>query len=239
MHNMRKMLTLLLPATCVLCGDRAIEPFNLCPGCLGDLPRMHAACSRCATPLPYPDICAQCTMSPPVFRYALAAFRYLDPLNTLIQQLKFQKVLIIAPTLGNLLRIRVEQAGVLDSECILPVPLHPRRLRQRGFNQSAEIAKIVASGTNIPIRPFWVRRNRDTPSQSGMHNVQARHRNVRGAFSASSRLARYRRVAIVDDVVTTGATAAELARAILARGVESVDLWCIARAERGQFRATN
>lgn len=235
---MHKILAVLLPATCVLCGDRAIEPFNLCSGCLGDLPGMHAACRRCAIPLPYPDTCAQCTMNPPVFRHAFAAFRYLDPINTLIQQLKFQRALAIAPTLGHLLRIRVKQAGVLDSECILPVPLHPRRLRQRGFNQSMEVARIVAAGTNIPLRPFWVRRNRDTPAQSGMHNVRARHRNVRGAFSASIRLARYRRVAIVDDVVTTGATAAELARTILAQGVESVDLWCVARAERGHIRST-
>lgn len=177
-------------------------------------------------------------MNPLVFRHSLAAFRYLDPINTLIQQLKFQKSLTIAPTLGHLLHIRIKQAGVLDSECILPVPLHPRRLRQRGFNQSMEVARIVAAGTNIPLRPFWVRRNRDTPAQSGMHNVQARHRNVRGAFSASVRLARYRRVTIVDDVVTTGATAAELARTILAQGVESVDLWCVARAERGHIRSS-
>ena len=234
---MYRVLSLLLPASCVLCGGRAMEHLNLCSECLDDLPRMHEACRRCATPLVDSDICERCTTSPPAFHRTLAAFRYLEPVDTLIQQLKFHKALAIAPTLGHLLRIRVEQAGMLDPECILPVPLHPHRLRERGFNQSMEIARVIAAETNIPLRPLWVRRNRDTPAQSGMRNVEARHRNVRGAFSASKRLARHRRVAIVDDVITTGATATELAQTILAQGVKSVDLWCVARAERTYVRS--
>ena len=231
----KRLLGLLLPRVCVLCSDRAAEPFNLCDGCIGDLPGMNGACRRCALPLPAPGsgLCARCATDPPPFRRAVAAFRYVEPVDTLIQQLKYQGDLAVAPTLGRLLARRIADAGAGGPECILPVPLHPRRLRARGFNQSLEIAKPLAAGTGIPVKRYWVKRTRDTPVQSQIQGIPARRRNVRDAFAASPRLARYARVAIVDDVVTTGATAAELARVVLAQGVESVDLWCVARAERG------
>ena len=232
---MHGLLALLLPRICLLCGDGAEEPYNLCTGCIRTLPRIDVFCRRCALPLPAADseVCAQCAGAPPPFRRATAAFRYVDPLDTLIRQLKYQRDLSVASTLGRLLAQRI--AGETDAdrpECILPVPLHVRRLRVRGFNQSLEIARTLAAGTGIPVKHHWVGRTRDTTVQSRAPSVRARHINVRDAFTASRRLARFRRVAILDDVVTTGATAAELARCILARGVESVDLWCVARAER-------
>ncbi len=236
---MREVLALLLPRICVLCGDRAAEPFNLCTGCVLDLPRIAGACRRCGLPLPSSGlgICARCASAPPPFRRTLAAFRYADPLDTLIQQLKYQGDIAVAPTLGRLLAQRIAEEDPDGPECLLPVPLHPRRLRARGFNQSLEIAKAVGAGAGIPVKRYWVRRTRDTPVQSRAQSIRARRLNVRGAFTASRHLARYRRVAIIDDVVTTGATAAELARTILAQGVESVDLWCVARAE-GSFGPT-
>ena len=232
---MQDLLALLLPRICLLCGDGAEEPYNLCTGCIRALPRIEAFCRRCALPLSTADseVCVQCVSAPLPFRHAVAAFRYVDPLDTLIQRLKYQRDLSVASTLGRLLAERIADSGDTEGpECILPVPLHTRRLRVRGFNQSLEVARTLASGTGIPVKPLWVGRARDTPVQSRARSVRARHLNVRGAFTASRRLARFRRVAIVDDVVTTGATAAELARCILARGVESVDLWCVARAER-------
>lgn len=235
---MRDLLALLLPRICVLCGDWAAEPFNLCPGCVRDLPGIGDACRRCALPLPSSgaDVCARCTSAPPPFRRALAAFRYADPLDSLIQQLKYRGDITIAPTLGRMLAQRVTEEEAGGPECLLPVPLHPRRLRARGFNQSLEIARATGAVAGIPVKRHWVRRARDTPVQSRAQGIRARRLNVRGAFTASRRLARFRRVAIIDDVVTTGATAAELARVILAQGVESVDLWCVARAE-GSFGA--
>ena len=229
------LLSTLLPRTCVLCGDQAAEPFNLCTGCIHGLPKTQESCRRCALPVPVssPGTCARCTIAPPPFRRATAAFRYEEPVDTLIRQLKYQRDLAVAPTLGRLLGQRVVETGVGDSECILPVPLHPRRLRTRGFNQSLEIAKSLASTVGVPVKRHWVKRVRDTMVQSQTQGVGARLQNVRGAFTASSRLARFRSVTIVDDVVTTGSTTAELARVILAQGVESVDLWCVARAEQG------
>ena len=232
---MHDLLALLVPRICLLCGGGAKEPFNLCAGCIRDLPRVDAFCKRCALPLPVPgpQTCTQCVSAPPPFRRAVAAFRYLEPLDTLIRQLKYQQDLSVAPTLGRLLSQRIALEDHADRpECILPVPLHFRRLRTRGFNQSLEIAKTLAAGAEIPMKHLWVKRTRDTAIQSRAQSIRARHLNVRGAFAASPRLARFRCVAIVDDVVTTGATAAELARVVLARGVESVDLWCVARAER-------
>lgn len=231
---MHDLMARLLPRICLLCGDGAEEPYNLCTGCIRALPRIDAFCRRCALPLPAVDseVCAQCVRAPPPFRRAVAAFRYVDPLDTLIQQLKYQRDLSVASTLGRLLAKRIAEAGAGDPECILPVPLHPRRLRARGFNQSLEIAIVLAAGTGIPVKRHWTKRTRNTLAQSQVQSIPARRRNVRGAFAASPRLSRYARVTIVDDVVTTGATAAELARVVLAQGVESVDLWCVARAER-------
>lgn len=236
---MQDLLALLLPRICLLCGDGAEEPYNLCTGCIRALPKIDVFCRRCALPLPVADseVCAQCVSAPPPFRHAVTAFRYADPLDTLIQRLKYQRDLSVASTLGRLLAQRIAGEAEADGpECILPVPLHIRRLRVRGFNQSLEIARILAAATGIPTKPLWVGRARDTPIQSRARSVRARQLNVRGAFTASRRLTRFRRVAIVDDVVTTGATAAELARCILGRGVESVDLWCVARAERSVTR---
>jgi len=232
---MHGLMALLLPRICLLCGDGAEEPYNLCTGCIRALPRIDSSCRRCALPLPAADseVCARCISAAPPFRRATAAFRYVDPLDTLIQRLKYQRDLSVASTLGRLLAQRIAGEAEADGpECIVPVPLHIRRLRMRGFNQSLEIARILAAGTGIPVKHLWVGRARDTPVQSRAQSVRARQLNVRDAFAASRHLARFRRVAIVDDVVTTGATAAELARCILARGVESVDLWCVARAER-------
>ena len=232
---MHALLARLLPRICLLCGENAEEPYNLCPGCIRDLPKIDIFCRRCALPLSASEssVCAGCASAPPPFRRAVAAFRYVEPLDTLIQQLKYQRDLAVASTLGRLLAIRIaEHEDAEGPECILPVPLHRRRLRARGFNQSLEIAKTLAVDTGIPLKRFGVRRTRDTPIQSRAKSVRARRSNVRDAFGASPRLSRLRRVAIVDDVVTTGATAAELARCVLARGVESVDLWCVARAER-------
>lgn len=233
---MHSLVALLFPRTCLLCGDRAEDPHNLCGECIRDLPGIGACCRRCALPLPVPgtEVCAQCTIAPPPFRRAVAALRYLQPVDTLIRQLKFEGNLAVAPTLGWLLARRVgEEDDASVPECIVPVPLHRRRLRARGFNQSLEIARAVATATGVPVRRDWTRRTRDTPVQSRTQSVRGRGINVRGAFSASRRLARFRHVAILDDVVTTGATASELARIVLAAGVERVDLWCVARAERG------
>ena len=164
----KRLLGLLLPRICVLCSDRAAEPFNLCDGCIRDLPGMAGACRRCALPLPLPGpgLCARCAAAPPPFRRAVAAFRYVEPVDTLIQQLKYQGDLAVAPTLGRLLALRIAEAGTGGAECILPVPLHPRRLRARGFNQSLEIAKALAAGTGIPVKRYRVKRTRDTPVQS-------------------------------------------------------------------------
>ena len=233
---MHGLMALLLPRICLLCGDEAEEPYNLCTGCIRDLPGIGDCCRRCALPLPVPgtDVCARCASAPPPFRRAVAALRYVQPVDTLIRQLKFQGNLAVAPTLGRLLAYRVaEEEDASVPECILPVPLHPRRLRTRGFNQSLEIARALGATTGVPVKRDWTSRTRDTPVQSRTQGVRGRSINVRGAFAASRRLARFRHVAILDDVVTTGATASELARVVLAAGVGRVDLWCVARAERG------
>ena len=236
---MHDLMARLLPRICLLCGDGAEEPYNLCTGCIRALPRIGAFCRRCALPLPTVDseVCAQCVSAPPPFRRAVAAFRYVDPLDTLIQRLKYQRDLSVASTLGRLLAKRVAEAGAGDPECILPVPLHPRRLRARGFNQSLEIAiEHWRPGTGIPVKPLWDDANAGhAGAVPGLRTSAPARRNVRGAFTASpSALARFRHVSPLWTTWSLPAPPPPNSRVcILARGVESVDLWCVARAERG------
>ena len=163
---MHSLVALLFPRMCLLCGDRAEDPHNLCGGCIRDLPEIGNCCRRCALPLPVrgTDVCAQCASAPPPFRRAVAALRYVQPVDTLIRQLKFEGNLAVAPTLGWLLAHRVaEEEDASAPECIVPVPLHPRRLRARGFNQSLEIARALGAATGVPVKRDWTRRTRDTP----------------------------------------------------------------------------
>ena len=132
--------------------------------------------------------------------------------------------------LGELLADALEAAQVPRPEMLVPVPLHPHRLRTRGYNQALELARPVARRLALPLQVRAARRQRDTAAQSGLGAV-ARRRNVRGAFAVDAAVAG-RRVALVDDVVTTGHTVRELARAVVAAGAERVEVWCLARAPR-------
>ncbi|WP_242464139.1 ComF family protein [Thiococcus pfennigii] len=225
------VLDWLLPPTCALCGAAGLPGLDLCPGCLADLPHNCAACPRCALPLP-PDqavgaTCGRCQRHPPPFDAAHAAFRYEGPLPALVAGAKFRGRMNLMRLLGScLLRALLEQ-GAARPELIVPVPLHPARLRERGYNQALEIARVPARALGLPIDARGCARVRATAPQMGLERA-ARRLNVRGAFQVTAPPAA-RHVALVDDVVTTGQTAAELARALRRAGVARVDLWAVAR----------
>lgn len=165
------------------------------------------------------------------------AFPYEAPLSTLIHWMKFEGNLPAARTLGWLLAGFVSRAlstgRIEPPDAIVPVPLHTQRLRCRGFNQSQELARHLSRRLEIPLMARACVRTRATAPQSGLPCAASRRRNVAGAFRARGGLSGLARVAVVDDVLTTGATAAELARTLRAAGVGSVDIWVCA----GRFPA--
>lgn len=218
----------LLPPACRLCGDDGQSGRELCPGCEHELPWNRNCCERCAEPLPAVQgrlLCGRCLRRPPAFDQALAPLRFEPPISQLVHAFKFRGDLAAGRLLADLLADAV--AGNRPA-LLLPVPLHDRRLRRRGFNQALELARRLSYRLGIPVNPRILARCRDTPPQHEMP-AQARRANVRGAFEALEELPAVH-VALVDDVLTTGNTAAELARLLKRTGAARVEVWAVARA---------
>ena len=174
-----------------------------------------------------PQLCGRCLRKSPSFDETHAPFLYDDSLRYLITQLKFHRHYKHARLLGTLLARYLAETAELP-ECIIPVPLHRNRYRQRGFNQAIEIARHLSSQLSIPLLLNACIRDRDTAHQTELPAKQ-RLKNMRRAFSAAKPLA-YQHVAIVDDVMTTGATIGALAIELKRQGVNRVDVWVCARA---------
>lgn len=207
---------LVLPPRCVLCGGRGQRPcLDLCPGCEASLPPAGG---------PVPG-------SPSALRRVYVPFSYAAPLDHLVHSLKYRGHLATGRVLGTLLADRVEVLGLhRDVDVIVPVPLHPARLAERGFNQSAELAGRVGRNLRLPVVESLAVRRRATRPQVGLH-LDERRSNLAGAFAATP-AARGLRIALLDDVTTTGRTLQELAAVLLEAGAEAVDGWCVARADR-------
>jgi ComF family protein len=205
----------------VLCGRAGQPPcHDLCRPCEDDLPRAPRGGLRSA--LQGPGIEG--------LDRSFAICAYAPPIDTLIHALKYGGQLAIGRVLGRLLASGAADLGLhLDVDCLLPVPLHPYRHAERGFNQSAEIACFAARALGLPVDFRLAIRTRDTRPQVGLPPTDRRG-NLHDAFAAAPLPPRRRRIAIIDDVMTTGSTVAELARTLRRSGAVSVDAWCVARA---------
>lgn len=229
MLEVDQLLAIVLPRRCALCGDPCAARC-LCPGCEADLPWLGPACPGCGAPLPAGAAgpCGRCGRQRLPATRLWAALSYEYPVDRLVTAAKFHGQLHAARTLGELLALHVDRARPgAPPDLLVPVPLHRRRLGQRGYNQAVEIARPLAALTGATLAPALCERTRPTPKQSGL-SAAARRRNLRGAFAARGRCDGAR-VAIVDDVVTTGSTAAALARALRAAGAADVEVWAAAR----------
>jgi len=213
---------------CLLCAARSLSGL-LCPACRLDLPRLPAEhCPRCALPTAGGNVCGACLRKPPRVSRTHATYSYGHPADVLVQALKYRGELALASYLAADMAEAI--AGKSMPDLIIPMPLHPRRLQARGFNQAGEIARHLSRHLGIPCSSDACRRVRDTPPQVSQP-LKERHRNIRAAFACQRDLAGLR-IALVDDVMTSGASLDELAATALKAGAREVEAWVVARAIR-------
>jgi len=217
-----------LPLHCLLCGAPGDGGMDLCADCAAELPRNRSCCARCALPLATSAaLCGECQRRLPPWDAAWAPFRYGWPLDRLESRYKFGADLAAGRVLSLLWQC--EPCPIRLPQLLLAVPLHRSRLRRRGYNQALELARPLAYALDVPLRHDALLRRRATTAQTDLDAV-ARRRNVHGAFAVREGMALPAHVAILDDVMTTGATLAECARVLRHAGVQRVDVWALARA---------
>ena len=206
-----RIMDFLAPRSCVFCGEPSEgDEKSICTGCFADLPWNDSPLSP----------------TPGIFESSIAVLHYSFPIDVAIKALKFRRRLYYGPALAEILCVAkpLLPAGI---DAVLPVPLHWRRKAMRGFNQATEIAQLIVKSLGVPLVRN-VRRKRATPFQSALGGAE-RERNLQRAFTIA-RPASYTHILIVDDVVTTGATAKALATLLLSSGVTKVSVLAVARA---------
>ncbi|XVO81204.1 ComF family protein [Pseudomonas chlororaphis] len=222
--------------TCLLCDEPADTPQAICTACETELPWLGDHCQVCALPLPAAGLtCGQCLKRPPAFAQVVAPWRYGFPVDSLISRFKHNGKWPFGRLLAELLAQSLQHRFSEDlpqPDALLPVPLARKRLRQRGYNQAAMLARWLGEILQIPCDETSLLRTQDTPSQQGL-DARARQRNLRHAFALMPEAAVHgRHLALVDDVLTTGATAHALARLLLTAGARRVDVYCLARTPK-------
>lgn len=216
----------LLPPGCTLCGASTAGEL-LCAPCLADLPWNTPACPGCALPSAQAVPCPACLQKPRAFDAAHAAFVLATPVQQGIHALKYQARFQQAVWLGTAFASRVRERSAPLPGVLVPVPLHWRRQWWRGYNQSLELARVIGAELGIAVDATAASRQRATPDQIGQTAAQ-RRRNLKGVFAVAPRV-KGQHIALLDDVMTTGATLEELARACKSAGAATVEAWAIAR----------
>lgn len=216
-----------LPAICALCDHYHTGRFAVCSACTTLFMPLGAACHHCAHPLPDEKllICGHCCKKPSVLDRTLTAYRFEEPLRTLMHDFKYREGLYLLTFLGMLMQHALPTEGY-TTDCLIPVPMHPKRIRQRGFNHAAELAKHLSHHLKVPYDVSHCHKHRNTRPQAGLNQTE-RCQNLKGAFHVTPMP--YAHVTLIDDLLTTGSTAKELAGTLKQQGVKRVDLWCCAR----------
>lgn len=229
MNNCLNYVQMHWNSRCVLC-DGSEAHAGICQACRKELTGPGpVSCPLCARPLPQPAVCGACLKRPPYYDATVAACAYRFPVDALIQRFKYSGQLSLAPVLAGLLADHVESRPDL----LIAMPLASSRLRERGYNQAHELAHVIGRRTDVPIWANACRRVRDTPPQA-LLPWNERPRNVRGAFVCDGPVAGLH-VALVDDVMTTGATLNELARVVKRAGAARITNFVIARTAPSRF----
>lgn len=221
----------MLPEYCQLCGQHTRSRFPLCRDCFRELPLNKFACVRCAQPLPetrhVEPVCGHCQKTPPSFDSVIAPFLYQQDMRALVARLKFGNDLSTGRLLSQLFLKQYAGSNTRLPRALIPMPMDTARLKLRGFNQARELAAPISKQLKIPILDRHVVRRGTLPPQSSL-NREARRRNIRNAFSLN-RDPLPDHIVIIDDVLTTGASADALAQRLKSAGCTRVDVWVIAR----------
>lgn len=223
----------MMPQDCQLCG--VSTPTAICACCANDLPlRRQRGCTCCGQIGDVESLdgetCGDCLADPPKFDATESAFLYAFPLDKLMQSFKFNANLALLDFFIEHFVVALKRNKVVMPDLIIPMPLAKKRLATRGFNQSALLARELGKQLHINVESHGLLRVRETPPQAGL-NRSARLENMKGAFDCAQNLAGLR-IALVDDVMTTGATMTDAARALKKQGAASIDAWAIARAAK-------
>ena len=226
-RGLAKLCQRALPQSCAFCAAPSGSSL-VCVPCSNALPRVDHACPRCALPAWNGAVCGACLTIPPPFAAAYAAFEYAFPFDRLLHAFKYGGRLALADFLAEALCAAVARRPPNHPmpDAVIALPLAPSRQRARGFDQATEIARRVARNIGVPMAT-GLRRVRDTPAQAALP-WKDRAKNVRGAFVADPSFSGMR-IAIVDDVMTTGATLSSAASAALRAGALAVEAWAVAR----------
>lgn len=214
---------------CLLCFSCVKNShLSICSQCISDLPwQTRSCCPQCGVISVQGEICGHCLKSPPAFDHTQSVCNYEYPLNAILQQYKYGNKLIVAELFGKLLADALPRTDLPD--VIIPMPLHPHRLKERGFNQAVEMARVTARELKLKLDVSICRRTLLSPPQASLP-LKQRVKNMRNAFACDGQLNGLR-VALVDDVMTTGASLNALAAAIKKAGASTVDCWVIARTQ--------
>lgn len=221
---------------CLLCAEPADDRTPICMACETELPWIGDQCQTCALPLPIAGLtCGQCLKQPPAFEQVATPWTYGFPVDTLITRFKHSAKWplgrLLAELLAQFLQHRFDE-DLHRPDALIPVPLTSKRLRKRGFNQAAMLARWLSTRLDIPCDETLLLRIQDTRAQQDL-NAEARKKNLRNAFAlAPDALINGRHLALVDDVLTTGATAQALARLLMDAGATRVDVYCLARTPK-------
>ena len=221
-------LDVLFPPRCVACGR---EGTFLCPGCREAMPRaLPPRCPLCWQPERRGEACGRCARTRPAFAGARSLYVFQGPVREAVHALKYNHLSALARPMGELMAayLKTEELPV---DLVVPVPLFGRRQRLRGYNQSALLARELARLDGLPLAERSLSRRRDTPPQARSVDAEARRRNVAGAFAADGRRVDGRRVLLIDDVMTTGATLDACAQALRQGGAASVWALTFARED--------
>ena len=228
----------LIPKHCLFCLEKTQDQSDLCSHCIASLTLNQYNCQRCASPLEQAlfttgrkniALCGNCLSHHFHYDRVYSPFVYSEEMRYLIKKMKYQKKIHFAHTLSKLFIEKTTQLNDFQlPQALIPMPMHSKRLKQRGFNQALELSRVFASHYSLPLDYISLIRSRHTNLQAGLTAIE-RQKNVQKAFIIN-RPIMHEHVALIDDVMTTGSTVNEAAKILKKNGVKKVDVWIIARA---------
>ena len=231
------ILNWIIPYRCVICKQFQHDNANfiehepiICKKCISIMPYLQTGCAQCNLPIKSGELCGKCLTNTIYFDITYSPYAYTFPIDKMIHQLKYAGKIDLIKPLASMMASHIQQYHDKANlpELLIAVPSHPSRLRQRGFNQSLELTKHISKLLKINYLKQAIVKTKSSPPQASL-SLKKRHSAIRNSFKINHKITA-RHVAIIDDVMTTGATASELARTLKHNGVEYVEIWCLARA---------